>query len=115
EASFCLAKNGQHKDEAWQLAKWLGSEEGNTAFAKAGWGIPATKATGAALGMERDPIEKTWFDSIPLATVKPAFMRPTGWEKIDSPLLGPALEAITTGKATAADKLKEIAPEVDKL
>ncbi|MFL5806643.1 MAG: extracellular solute-binding protein [Roseiflexaceae bacterium] len=115
EASFCIAKNGKNKQQAWQLAKWLGSEEGNTAFAKAGWGIPATKATGAALGMERDPIEKTWFDSIPLATVKSDFMRTTVWDKIDSTLLGPALEAITTGKATAADKLKEIAPEVDKL
>ena len=115
EASFCLAKNGKNKQQAWQLAKWLGSEEGNTAFAKAGWGIPATKATGTALGMDKDPIEKTWFDSIQLATVKSDFMRTTVWDKIDSTLLGPALEAITTGKATAADKLKEIAPEVDKL
>ncbi len=115
EASFCIAKNGQHKQEAWQLAKWLGSEAGNTAFAKAGWGIPATMATGAALGMDKDPVERTWFDSIPLATVKSDFMRTTVWDKIDSTLLGPALEAITTGKATAADKLKEIAPEVDKL
>jgi multiple sugar transport system substrate-binding protein len=115
EASFCIAKNGQHKQEAWQLAKWLGSEAGNTAFAKAGWGIPATKATGAALGMDKDPVERTWFDSIPLATVKSCFMRTTAWDKIDSTVLGPALEAITTGKATAADKFKEIAPEVDKL
>jgi len=115
EASFCLAKNGQHKQEAWQLAKWLGSEVGNTAFAQAGWGIPATKATGAALGMENDPIEKTWFESIPLATVKSCFMRTTVWDKIDSTILGPALEEITTGKATAADKLKAIAPQVDAL
>jgi len=65
--------------------------------------------------MENDPIEKTWFESIPLATVKSDFMRTTVWDKIDSTILGPALEEITTGKATAADKLKEIAPEVDKL
>ena len=42
-------------------------------------------------------------------------MRTTVWDKIDSTILGPALEAITTGKATAADKLKEIAPQVDAL
>jgi ABC-type glycerol-3-phosphate transport system substrate-binding protein len=113
-ASFCIAKNGQHKEQAWQLAKWLGSEAGNRAFAEAGWGIPATVATGAALGMDKDPIEKTWFDSIPLATVKADFMRTTVWEKVDA-MLGPALEAITTGKATAADKLKELAPEADKI
>jgi multiple sugar transport system substrate-binding protein len=113
-ASFCLAKNGQHKPEAWQLAKWLGSEAGNRAFAKAGWGIPATVATGAALGMDRDPIEKTWFDAIPLATVKADFMRTTVWEKVDA-LIGPALETIMAGRATAADKLKEIAAEADTI
>ena len=109
-----MRKNGQHKDEAWQLAKWLGSEAGNTAFAQAGWGIPATKATGAALGMENDPIEKTWFESIPLATVKSCFMRTTGGTSSTAPSLGRRLND-HTGKATAADKLKEIAPQVDAL
>jgi ABC-type glycerol-3-phosphate transport system substrate-binding protein len=102
------------KQEAWQLAKWLGSESGNRAFAEAGWGIPATIATGAALGMDKDPIEKTWFDAIPLATVKPCFMRTTVWERVDA-ILGPGLEAIMSGQATAADKLKEVAAEADTI
>ncbi len=114
EASYCLAKNGQNKEAAWALAKYMGSEPSQRAFAEAGWGIPATTTTGDALGMTADPIEKTWFDSIPLATVKSCFMRTTVWEQVDA-LIGPALESIMAGQVTAEEKLKELAIEADTI
>ena len=59
EASFCIAKNGQHKDEAWQLAKMAGQRDWQHGVCPGRWGIPATKATGAALGMEKIRLKRS--------------------------------------------------------
>jgi multiple sugar transport system substrate-binding protein len=113
EASFCVAKTSPHKEEAWELCKWLGGEAGNRAFAEAGWGIPATMRTGAEMGMDKDPIEKTWFDAIPLGG-KSCFIRTLYWDKADVEF-NAAIESIFAGKATAAEAMKKVAPIVDKI
>jgi multiple sugar transport system substrate-binding protein len=111
EASFCIAKSSQNKAAAWELCKWLGGEAGNTAFAKAGWGVPAMPSVVTALGMDKDPIEKTWVDAIPYGGYS-CFMRTTVWDKA-GPLFSDAIQSIFLGKATAAEAMKAVAPQVD--
>ncbi|RIK43169.1 MAG: hypothetical protein DCC57_17960 [Chloroflexi bacterium] len=64
------------------------------------------------MGLLNDPLEKTWFDAVPFATVAPCFMRTAKWGPADSELAN-AIDSVFLGEATAAEAMAAAAPVVD--
>ena len=112
EAGWCMNPATTMKDGAtWDVLKYMAGAEANKIRAQAGWALPALPGVVAELKMEEDPLEKTWFEAVPFATVSPCFMRNANWDKagnelqvgIDTVFLGKAgaKEAMTTAAAAA--------------
>lgn len=115
EAGFCMNPASKYKaDQTWELVKFMGGAEANKIRAQAGWAVPALPSVVEELKLASDPLEKTWFDAIPFATVSPCFMRTPNWGPADSELQN-AIDSIFLGKATAAEAMKGAVARVDEL
>lgn len=113
EAGFCMNPASEFKETgAWQVVRFMGGPEANKIRAEAGWALPALPAVVEELGFLNDPLEKTWFDAVPFATVAPCFMRTAYWGPADSELAN-AIDSIFLGEATAAEAMSAVAPIVD--
>lgn len=113
EAGFCMNPASKFKEEGtWQVVKFMGGPEANKIRAEAGWALPALPAVVEELGLLNDPLEKTWFDAVPFATVAPCFMRTAKWGPADSELAN-AIDSVFLGEATAAEAMAAAAPVVD--
>jgi len=113
EAGFCINPASKFKgNEAWELTKFESGAEAQTIRTKAGWAVPALPAVVKELNLMEDPLEKTWFEAVPFATVPPCFMRTTQWDSANSELQN-AVDSVFLGKATSAEAMSAAAPIVD--
>ncbi len=113
EAGWCMNPASRYKfNEAWELLKALAGPLAHKIRTEAGWAIPAIPSVVEELGLLNDPIEKTWFEAVPFATVSPCFTRTIVWSQADEEFVA-AIEAAFLGKATAEEAMKKVAPVVD--
>jgi multiple sugar transport system substrate-binding protein len=113
EAGFCINPASKYKaDQAWELVKFESGAEAQTIRTEAGWALPALPEVVKALDLTADPLEKTWFEAVPFATVAPCFMRTSQWDPANSELQN-AVDSIFLGKATAAEAMGVATPIVD--
>lgn len=115
EAGWCMNPASPYKfNEAWELLKALAGPLAHKIRTEAGWAIPAIPSVVEELGLLDDPIEKTWFEAVPFATVSPCFTRTIVWSVADAEFV-PAIEAAFLGEATAEEAMKKVAPIVDDI
>jgi ABC-type glycerol-3-phosphate transport system substrate-binding protein len=113
QACWCMNPASRYKfDEAWELLKWEASPLAHRVRTVAGWAIPAIPAVVEELGLLNDPIDKTWFEAVPYATVSPCYTRSAVYWQADEDL-GVALEKAFLQTLTVADALSEAAPLMD--
>ena len=111
-AGWALNPNSKDKTNAWELLKALSLQYAQTARGKGGWGLPAMPSVAKAIGFLDDPIEKVWYDAVPLATVTPCFFRTAYWDKAETEIVN-AINAAFLGQASVEDGFKAAAPVVD--
>jgi multiple sugar transport system substrate-binding protein len=113
QACWCMNPASRYKfDEAWELLKWEASPLAHRVRTVAGWAIPAIPSVVEELGLLNDPIDKTWFEAVPYATVSPCYTRSAVYWQADEDL-GVALEKAFLQTLTVADALTEAAPLMD--
>ncbi|MFO7634099.1 MAG: extracellular solute-binding protein [Caldilinea sp.] len=115
EAGWCMNPASQYKDGAtWNVLKFMGGPEANQIRTEAGWALPALPQIVEDLKLLEDPLEKTWFDAVPFATVSPCFMRTPNWDRADSELQN-AIDTVFLGRATAMEAMSAAAPIADNM
>jgi multiple sugar transport system substrate-binding protein len=115
EAGWCMNPATTMKDGAtWEVLRYMAGAEANKIRAEAGWALPALPSVVAELKMEEDPLEKTWFDAIPFATVSPCFMRTPNWDRADAELqIG--IDTVFLGRADAKEAMTAAAAVADPI
>ncbi len=111
-AGWALNPNSKDKKDAWELLKALSLDVAQKARGEGGWGLPAMPSVAKAIGFLDDPIEKVWYDAVPLATVAPCFFRNANWEKAETEINN-AISAAFLGQTSIEDGFKAAAPIVD--
>jgi multiple sugar transport system substrate-binding protein len=114
EAGWSMSPKSSHKDEAWELLKWLGGPDANKIRAAAGWALPAQPAVAEDLGFLDNELEKTWFEAVDYATVSACFLRNFNWSQADEEI-NLVIQAAYKGQTSIEDGLKDLAPIVDDI
>ena len=112
-ACWCMNPASPYKfNEAWELLKWEAGPLAHKVRTEAGWAIPAIPSVVEELGLLSDPIDRTWFEAVPHATVRPCFTRSAVYWQADEDLTV-ALEQAFLGKKPVAQALAEAVPLMD--
>lgn len=88
DALLCLwgiPNNSKHKQEAWELLKFITGPEGSEIMGKS-WAIPAIPAVAKKLGFYEDPIEEAFLKQLAWEPYDMPWIRISGWWAIGSPL-----------------------------
>ncbi|MEW6555833.1 MAG: sugar ABC transporter substrate-binding protein [Elusimicrobiota bacterium] len=114
---YGIANESKHKEEAWQLIKYLMSKEGQELVAEAGHAIPSLKSVAKSdrflkAKVITQPIDaKVYLDSIKYAQPTPT--NPY-WVEINE-LLGREIDWVWQGKKPAKEVLETIQPQIENL
>lgn len=112
QADWSMNPDGENKELAWELLKWLTSPRAAEIRGKSGFSLPAIPAAAEELGLFEDPIRKTFYEAVDFMTVLPWFIRTTKGAEAETEI-NLAIQAAFLGEATIEDALKATAPIVD--
>lgn len=105
-----IAANSKHPKEAWEFAKFLGSEEANKIQAETGTVIPAYEGTQDAWVKSNPNFNlQVFIDMTKDAVPYPASVETRKWQQIETETLTKAW----SGKMSIDDALKELKKKVD--
>ena len=111
---YAILKSSKHKKEAWEVIKALTGPEGQRQFAERGLAQPArisVAKSDAFAGNASAPANKKMLnEAVQYAVFSPFHPR---WREIEEKYLRPKLDLIFNGKKTAAEAVKELAPEIN--
>jgi multiple sugar transport system substrate-binding protein len=107
-----IAANSKHPKEAWEFAKFLGSEEANKIQAETGTVLPAYEGTQDAWVKSNPNFNlQVFIDAAENAVPYPASVETRKWQQIE-------LDALTkayNGEISVEDAVKEIGKKVDEV
>ena len=107
-----IAANTKHPKEAWEFAKFLGSEEANKIQAETGTVLPAYEGTQDAWVKSNPNFNlQVFIDAAEYAVPYPASVETRKWQQIE-------LDALTkayNGEISVEDAVKEIGKKVDEV
>ena len=111
---YAILKSSKHKQAAWEVIKALTGPEGQRQFALRGLAQPARIAVAksdAFAGNTSAPLNKKMLnEAVQYAVFSPFHPK---WREIEEKYIHPELDLIFTGKKTAAEAARELAPEVN--
>lgn len=112
---YAILRSSKHKKAAWEVIKALTGPEGQKRFAKRGLAQPARISVAKSEAFAEDlaaPANKKMLNE----AVKHVVFSPfhSGWREIEEKYINPQLDLVFNGKKTAADTIKELAPEINK-
>jgi len=111
---YAILKSSKHKKAAWEVIKALTGPEGQRQFAKRGLAQPArmfVAKSDAFAGDAAAPANKKMLnEAVQYAVFSPFHPK---WREIEEKYIRPKLDLIFSGKKTAAEAAKELAPEVN--
>jgi len=111
---YAILKSSKRKKEAWEVVKALTSPEGQKQFAKRGLAQPArisvAKSDVFAGDLSAPANKKMLNDAVQYVVFSPFHPK---WREIEEKYIRPKLDLIFSGKKTAAEAAKELAPEVN--
>ncbi|MFH1800627.1 MAG: sugar ABC transporter substrate-binding protein [Candidatus Omnitrophota bacterium] len=111
---YAILKSSKHKKEAWKVVKALTGPEGQRQFAKRGLAQPAlisVAQSDAFAGDSSAPKNKKMLnEAVQYVVFSPFHPK---WREIEEKHIRPKLDLIFNGKKTAAEAVKEMAPEIN--
>ncbi len=111
---YAILKSSKHKKEAWEVIKALTGPEGQKQFAKRGLAQPARISAAKSDAFAEDPMppanKKMLNEAVQYAVFSPFH---SGWREIEEKYINPQLDLVFNGKKTAAEMIKELAPEIN--
>ncbi len=111
---YAILKSSKHKKEAWEVVKALTGPEGQRQFAKRGLAQPARISVAKGNAFAEDgsvPKNKKMLNEAVQHVVFSPFH--SKWREIEEKYIRPKLDLIFSGKKTAAEAAKELAPEIN--
>jgi multiple sugar transport system substrate-binding protein len=115
--SYAIAQGSQHKQEAWELIKFLTGPEGQLATAESGHAIPSMRSVAMSDNFLKAPViprpinAMVFLDAIPHSQVPPT--RPD-WQEI-SDVMGREMDMMWRGQRPVRETLLKIQPQVEKI
>ena len=113
-SGYGVLKTSKHKQEAWELVKFLSGEEGAKRLAATGLTQPALMniANSPAFLDGKDPLNKKFL----LEAVKYVKYGPMcrNWGEVSAGLITPELDKVGNGTETAEEALKKLKPLLEK-
>lgn len=114
-AAYAVLKRSQHKEEAWELVKWMTGKEYQRSAAMRSQIIPSRKSvaeSGAYLGLNADPNNRKAFlymiqfgKSVPPVSCAPEMTQ----------IIQSELDLVRLGRESARDGCEKVKPTVDQL
>ena len=114
QADWCLNPDGQNKELAWEVLKWMVSPEAAAVWGRSGFSLPAQPAVVEELGLLDDPIRSTFFEAVENIDVLPWFIRTTKGPEVEEEL-NLAIQTAFLGEASVEDSFKAAAPIIDSI
>lgn len=109
-AGWAINANGKHKEEAYELVKWLSGKEAQEIRSEKGLVLPATIE-------QLDEVKKTEVADQPIIKMMDYSKKPVNMISADGPIFidefNKAMEKILLGKSSVRDALNEAAKAVD--
>lgn len=115
-AAWVMSAGSDNKDAAWTFLSWLQSTDGGERiYTEAGEIFPALQSTAGspAFLTDQPPANKQAIIDEAAASGVGGFGYFPEWGELDGSILGPGLELIWSGEATAADALPALCEQVD--
>lgn len=114
-AAYAVLKRSQHKEEAWELVKWMTGKEYQRAAAMRSQIIPSRRSvaeSGAYLGLDADPKNRQAFLYM-IQFGKP--VPPVSCAPEMTQIIQSELDLVRLGRETAEEGCKKVKPKVDQL
>ncbi len=111
---YAILKSSKHKKAAWEVIKALTGPEGQRQFAIRGLAQPARISVAESDAFAEDPSlpknKKMLNKAVQYTVFSPFHPK---WREIEEKYIRPKLDLILNGKKTAAEAMKELAPEIN--
>lgn len=111
---YSLLKSSRHKEAAWEVIKALTGPDGQRQFAKRGLAQPARMSVAKSDAFAEDPSapknKRMLNEAVQYAVFSPFHPK---WREIEEKYIRPKLDLIFSGKISAAEAAKELAPDVN--
>ncbi len=112
---YAILRSSKHKKEAWEVIKALTGPEGQKQFAKRGLAQPARISVAKSAVFADDPmppVNKQMLNEAVQHVIFSPFH--SGWREIEEKYINPQLDLVFSGKKTAAEMIRELAPEINR-
>ncbi|HXV28679.1 MAG TPA: sugar ABC transporter substrate-binding protein [bacterium] len=115
-SGYAILKSSKHKKEAWEVIKALTGPNGQAQLAKRGLAQPSRIAVAEGEDWATSPLppanKKMLNEAVNYVVFSPFHPR---WREIQEKYLLPQLDLVFNGKKTAAEVLKEVAPQINEI
>ena len=113
-SGYAILKSSKNKKEAWEVIKALTGSKGQEQVAKRGLAQPSLMNVAEGEFWAKDPTaptnKKMLNEAVKYVTFSPFHPR---WREIEEKYLSPQLDLVFNGKKSAADAMREIAPQMN--
>jgi ABC-type glycerol-3-phosphate transport system substrate-binding protein len=113
-ANYAMWRGSQHKQEAWDLLKFISSTDANAIVAKSLPWTPPTIATWKQFGMDKSPVWATFWQARTYKTKLPPWSAAQFWDDCTTSLydLNSKIERDAVSRDAIAGQLHTIAKQV---
>ncbi len=115
-SGYAILKSSKHKQEAWEVIKALTGADGQAQLANRGLAQPSRISVAESENWATSPLppanKKMLNEAVKHIVFSPFHPR---WREIQEKYLLPQLDLVFNGKKTAAEVLKDVAPQINEI